>query len=81
MMLPVPTFDRITVEPGKCGGKPCIRGMRITVRRVLEIMATQRDRDEIFREYPFLEEQDLEQALRYAAASVDGELIDLNRVA
>ena len=80
-MTPSPRFDRIAVEPGKCGGKPCIRGMRITVRRVLEIMATYRDRDEIFREYPFLEEQDLEQALRYAAASVDEELIDLNRVA
>jgi len=35
-----PAFDRITVEAGKCGGKPCIRGMRITVRRVLEILAT-----------------------------------------
>ena len=54
-----PPFDRITVEAGKCGGKPCIRGMRIAVRRVLEIMATHRDRDEIFREYPFLEEEDL----------------------
>jgi uncharacterized protein (DUF433 family) len=79
--MPNLTFDRITVEPGKCGGKPCIRGMRITVRRVLEIMATNRDRDEILREYPFLEEEDLEQALRYAAASVDEELADLNRVA
>ena len=74
-------FDRITVDPAKCGGKPCIRGMRITVRRVLEIMASYRDRDEIFREYPFLEEEDLNQALRYAAASVDEELIALNRVA
>jgi uncharacterized protein (DUF433 family) len=55
--------------------------MRITVRRVLEILATHRDRDEIFREYPFLVEEDLQQALRYAAASVDEELIDLNRVA
>ncbi len=79
--MPNPTFDRITVEPGKCGGKPCIRGMRITVRRVLEIMATHRERDEIFREYPFLEEEDLDRALRYAAALVDEELVDLNRVA
>ena len=60
-------FYRITVEPGKCGGKACIRGMRITVRRLLEIIATYRERDEIFREYPFLEEEDLQQALRYAA--------------
>jgi len=64
-------FDRITVEPGKCGGKPCIRGTRITVRRVLESLATHPDRVELFREYPFLEEEDLQQALRYAAASVD----------
>jgi uncharacterized protein (DUF433 family) len=75
-----PTFDRITVEPGKCGGKPCIRGMRITVRRVLEILATHRDREDLFREYPFLEEEDLHQALRYAAASIDEELVELNPV-
>jgi uncharacterized protein (DUF433 family) len=74
-------FDRITVETGKCGGKPCIRGMRITVRRVLEILATYRRREEIFEEYPFLEEEDLQQALRYAAASVDDEVRDLNPVA
>ena len=74
-------FDRITVEPGKCGGKPCIRGMRITVRRVLEILAFYKDREQIFRDYPFWEEEDLSQALRYAAASVDEDLINLNRVA
>jgi uncharacterized protein (DUF433 family) len=74
-------FDRLTVEPGKCGGKPCIRGMRITVRRVLEILALHRDRQELFREYPFLEEEDLQQALRYAAASIDEKQIELNRVA
>jgi len=62
-------FDRITVEPGKCAGKPCIRGMRITVRRVLEILATHPDRQELFREYPFLDEEDLQQALEgYALA-------------
>jgi len=55
--------------------------MRITVRRVLEILTAHCDRGEIYREYPFLEEEDLQQALRYAAASVDEELVDLNRVA
>jgi uncharacterized protein (DUF433 family) len=80
-MMLNPAFDRITVELGKCGGKPCIRHMRITVRRVLEILASHRDREEIFREYPFLKEEDLQQALRYAAASVDQELVDWNRVA
>lgn len=74
-------FDRITVEPGKCGGKPCIRGMRITVRRVLEILATYTDRDEIFREYPFLEADDLRQALHYAAIAVDDDVRDFTRVA
>ena len=62
-------------------GKPCIRGMRITVRRVLEILATYREREEIFREYPYLEDEDLRQALRYAAASVDDEIYSLNHVA
>ncbi len=80
-MAPDHMFDRITVEPAKCGGKPCIRGMRITVRRVLEILATYPDRGEIFREYTFLEEEDLKQALRYAAAYVDDESAALNRVA
>ena len=69
-MDPAARFDRITVEPDKCGGKPCIRGMRITVRRVLEILATYPDRAELFREYPFLEEEDLRQALSFAAAAV-----------
>jgi len=59
----------------------CIRGMRITVRKLLEIMETYRERDEIFREYPYLEEEDLQQALRYAAASVDDDVRYLNQVA
>ncbi len=80
-MLANAAFDRITVEPGKCGGKPCIRGMRITVRRVLEILATCRDSAEILREYPYLQEEDLTQVLRYAAASVDDEVRYINLVA
>ena len=80
-MATVGMFDRITVEPGKCGGKPCIRGMRITVRRVLELLATYPDRANLLAEYPFLEPEDLQQALRYAAASVDDELLPIDRVA
>jgi uncharacterized protein (DUF433 family) len=53
-MATVDRFDRITVEPGKCGGKPCIRGMRISVRRVLELLATYPDRTVLLAEYPFL---------------------------
>ena len=48
---------RITVEPGKCGGKPCIRGMRITVRRVLELLAAYPDRAAVIADYPFLESE------------------------
>ena len=79
-MPTVGTFDRISVEPGKCGGKPCIRGMRITVRRVLELLASQPDRNAILAEYPYLEPEDLSQALRYAAATVDDESLGIDRV-
>jgi uncharacterized protein (DUF433 family) len=70
MVLAAP-FDRITVEPDKMGGQPCIRGMRITVRRVLELLASSADRSEVLREYPDLEEEDLRQALQFAAANLD----------
>jgi uncharacterized protein (DUF433 family) len=69
-----PPFDRITIEPGKMGGQPCIRGMRITVRRVLEILATYPERRELFADYPDLQEEDLRQALEFAAATVDGSI-------
>jgi uncharacterized protein (DUF433 family) len=71
-MHPKPPFDRITIEPGKLGGQPGIRGMRITVRRVLEILAMYSDRIELFADCPDLEEEDLQQALGLAAAAVDG---------
>lgn len=54
------------------GGQPCIRRMRITVRRVLEILATYLDRKQLFEDYPDLEEEDIQQALAFAAATVDG---------
>jgi uncharacterized protein (DUF433 family) len=80
-MAVVDLFDRITVEPGKCGGKPCIRAMRITVRRVLELLATYPGHVALLAEYPFLEPEDLQQALRYAAAAVDDERLNIDRVA
>jgi uncharacterized protein (DUF433 family) len=63
-MATIGAFDRLTVEPGKCRGKPCIRGMRITVRRVLELLASYPDRAALIADYPFLEPEDLNQALR-----------------
>ncbi|MBM3792527.1 MAG: DUF433 domain-containing protein [Acidobacteria bacterium] len=70
MQLKAP-LDRITIEPGKMGGQPCIRGLRLTVPRVLDILATYPDRRELFADYPDLEEADLQQALAFAAASMD----------
>src|SRR5688572_28191585 len=66
VMATIPGYDRITVEPGKLGGKPCIRGMRISVSRVLDILATYKSREEIRLDFPDLEDQDFEQALRFA---------------
>ncbi len=71
------TFDRITSDPKMMNGQPCIRGMRLTVRRVLDALAVYPDRDELFREYPELEEADIQQALAYAAATLEDRIIEL----
>lgn len=63
-------FDRITTEPGKMNGQPCIRGMRLTVRRALEAVAMHPDREELRREYPELEDEDIRQAILFAAANL-----------
>ena len=73
----IPGFDRITVEPGKMGGQPCIRGLRLTVKRVLRILATYDSRDEIRHEFPELEDEDIREALDFAAASLDDRIVDL----
>ncbi len=73
------TLDRITRDPAIMNGQPCIRGMRLTVRRALEAMAMYPDRQELLREYPELDAEDLRQALAFAAASLDDRLVDLAR--
>lgn len=70
-------FDRIARNPEILNGQPCIRNLRISVKRVLEILAVYDDREELFNEYPELEEKDLKQALEYAAASLEDKIIDL----
>jgi uncharacterized protein (DUF433 family) len=70
-------FDRITVEQGKMGGEPCIRGMRITVRNVLTYLATYTSRAELFDAFPDLEEEDIQQALMFASASMKDFLVPL----
>lgn len=63
----MPQLTRITRDPSVMGGKPCIRGMRVTVGTVLSLIAAGRTRDEILREYPYLEAKDIAEALSYAA--------------
>lgn len=70
-------FDRITINPRRMNGQPCIRDLRLTVRRVLEMLALYPDRAELFREYPELEEDDIRQALAYAAASLEDRIVEL----
>jgi uncharacterized protein (DUF433 family) len=63
--------DRITAEPDKMGGRPCIRGMRIRVTDVLQMLAGGASEAEILRDFPYLEAEDIRAALAYAAEEVD----------
>jgi len=60
-------LKRITHDPTVMGGRPCIRGMRVTVGTVVGLLATGRTEEEILKAYPYLEEEDLREALSYAA--------------
>jgi uncharacterized protein (DUF433 family) len=62
---------RITVDPAQCGGRPCLRGQRIRVRDVLDLLAAGADRAEILADYPLLEDGDITAALEYAARQTD----------
>jgi uncharacterized protein (DUF433 family) len=64
-------LERITVEDGKCGGRPCIRGFRIRVTDVLELLAAGATFEEILSDYPFLEREDVYAAIEYAARQSD----------
>jgi uncharacterized protein (DUF433 family) len=71
-------LSRITSDPAVMNGQPCIRGMRLTVRRVLEALATYPDRQEMSTEYPELEDEDIRQALAFAAANLDDKDLELH---
>ena len=64
-------LSRITVEAGKCGGRPCIRGYRLRVKDVLELLAQGASWEEILADYPFLEVDDIRACLEFAAAQND----------
>lgn len=71
-------WDRITVDPEIMNGQPCIRGMRLTVRRVIEALAVYPDRNALIAEYPELEEEDIRQALEFAADNLDDRVLSID---
>ena len=64
-------LDRITINPAQCGGRPCIRGMRIRVIDVLELLAAGQSQAEILADFPYLEPEDIAACLLYAARRLD----------
>lgn len=64
-------LERITVNPNQCGGRPCIRGMRIRVKDILELLAAGASPDEILEDYPYLEPEDIKASLAFAARQMD----------
>lgn len=64
-------LDRITVEPGKCGGRPCVRGQRLRVTDVLDLLSHGASHAEILRDYTFLEEEDILACIAYASRLTD----------
>ena len=68
-------LQRITINPGHCGGRPCIRGMRIRVSDILDLLASGASHEEILEDYPYLEEGDIHAALEYAAKQADHSIL------
>ena len=70
------TFQRITVDPRICGGKPTIRGLRFPVSRLLGLLASGETRESILTAYPYLEPEDIQEALNYAALLADEQVVE-----
>jgi len=64
-------IDRITVNPDVCGGRPCIRGLRVRVKDVLDLLASGATREEILADYSYLEDEDITAVLTFAARQND----------
>lgn len=70
-------LDRITSNPARMNGQPCIRNLRITVRRVMELLATYQNREELCQEFPELENEDIQQALIFASSYLEDRIVEL----
>ena len=72
-------LTRITIDPGVWTGKPCIRGLRFPVARLLGLLAAGETRDQILASYPYLEPEDIDEVLQYAALLAEDETVELTR--
>ena len=72
-------FESITIDPNICTGKPCIRGLRFPVSRLLGLLASGETKETVIKTYPYLEAADIEEALRYAAYLAEEETIEFTR--
>lgn len=70
-VLIISDMDRITLHPGQCGGRPCVRGMRIRVTDVLDLLAAGLSREQVLEELPDLESGDVDACLRFASRRID----------
>jgi uncharacterized protein (DUF433 family) len=71
-------FERITVDPNVCTGKPCIRELRFPLSRLLGLLASGESKEAILKAYPYLEAGDIDEALRYAAYLAEEETVELS---
>ena len=71
-------LDRVTSNPARMNGQPCIRNLRLTVRRVIELLATYPNREELRQEFPELEDEDIQQALIFASSYLEDRIIELS---
>jgi len=70
-------FERITVDPKVCTGKPCIRDLRFPVSRLLGLLAADETRERILKSYPYLEPGDIDEVLKYAVSLAEDETVEL----
>jgi len=72
-------FERITTDPNIFGGKPCIRGLRFPVSRLLGLLAAGETKESILKAYPYLQPEDIDEALQYGACLADDEIVEFAR--
>ena len=70
-------FERITIDSDVCTGKPCVRGLRFPVSRVLGLLAEGYSREDILAEYPYLENEDINEVLRFAAVLAEDGTVEI----